>query len=80
MKGMKKNMDSSNFKKTVVSKIRIREAIKSKFDHKQREHTQNLNKKYLTWTKLEAVSLLFSMLGLALALFDYERSLYSGSF
>jgi len=80
MKGMKKNMDSSNFKKTVVSKIRIREAIKSKFDQKQREHTQNLNKKYLTWTKLEAVSLLFSMLGLALALFDYERSLYSGSF
>ena len=80
MKGMKKNMDSSNFKKTVVSKIRIREAIKSKFDQKQREHTQNLNEKYLTWTKLEAVSLLFSMLGLALALFDYERSLYSGSF
>lgn len=82
MKGMKKNMSHSdaNFKSTVVSKIRIREAIKSKFDSKQREHTQNLNEKYKTWTRMELISLIFSMSGLAIAIYDYERNLYNGSF
>lgn len=42
-------------------------------------HNNNLNSKFAFWVKLEAISLFFSLAGLALAILDYELSLSNGS-
>ena len=66
-------------KKTLISKIRIREAIKKKFDERP-NHSKELNEKFVFWCRLELACTVFSMLGLAIAIFDYEYAIFTGSF
>ena len=62
----------------MISKIRIREAIKKKFDEKQLSHSKELNKNFVFWCRLELANTFFSILGLFIAIIDYEMSLFEG--
>ena len=64
-------------KNKLISKIRIREAIKKKFDDNGKNHTQLLNEKFVFWCRMELISLMFSMAGLFLAIFEYEYLLFT---
>ena len=79
MQALKKKQNHGAAKKTLISKIRIREAIKKKFDD-QPNHSKLLNEKFVFWCRLELACTFFSMLGLFIAIIDYEMSLFENKF